>query len=401
MNQYLLIYIKSPSLTKPFLQGKIIVGYLSLLFIALFFINLKPAQSQDSLNYNTARDGKIFNIFQFPKNQIPRIDGKTDDWDIVPQSYVYGTDLLMDTEDGNGKDIDTKDLDVKVTVGWVKGMNRLYFLYKAYDDYWDFGRFSPKGYQNDIFEIVVDGDLSGGPFIFNPIYNEEELKWASNTPSYLENHFSFSGVHAQNYHIFTPPVNNAWVLIWGNQHWIAEFPQSNYAYDYNFKHGKSGKLILEFWITPYDYAPYVGPQMAVESHLKEGKSIGLSWSILDFDGKEREGHINLSHDTRMVKDATYLCAFKLMPLEKQFLDMLHAEWSFKVFDMKNGMVSFHDESQGEINKWKWDFGDGTYSSEQHPIHKFTEKGVHKVITLTVEGPDGSSKRTRYWEIMIR
>ena len=33
---------------------------------------------------------------------------------------------------------DPKDLDIKVKVGWVKGLNRLYFLYEAYDNYWDF-----------------------------------------------------------------------------------------------------------------------------------------------------------------------------------------------------------------------------------------------------------------------
>jgi hypothetical protein len=60
---------------------------------------------------------------------MPRIDGKTDDWEMVPDAYCYGTDLLNDTEDGQGSNIDPGDLDVKVTVGWVKGLNRLYFLY--------------------------------------------------------------------------------------------------------------------------------------------------------------------------------------------------------------------------------------------------------------------------------
>jgi hypothetical protein len=44
----------------------------------------------------------------------------------------------------------------------VKRLNRLYFLYEAYDNHWDFGQ---PGLHNDIFELVVDGDLSGGPLI--------------------------------------------------------------------------------------------------------------------------------------------------------------------------------------------------------------------------------------------
>src|SRR5207247_3659916 len=71
-------------------------------------------------------------------------------------------DQLKETSKGRGFNYDKKDLDVKVKVGWVKGLNRLYFLYEAYDNYWDFEAHSR---HNDIFEVVVDGDLSGGPLV--------------------------------------------------------------------------------------------------------------------------------------------------------------------------------------------------------------------------------------------
>lgn len=348
----------------------------------------------------TARNGEIFKIFQFPRDQMPRIDGDRSDWDIVPSSYTYTTELLKDTEDGIGTKVDKNDLDVKVTLGWVDGLNRVYFLYEAYDDFWDFGRFNPEGYMNDIFELVIDGDLSGGPFIQNPLYDSDQLKWSPQTSTYIENHLNYSGVHAQNYHMFTPPINNAWGLVWGSQPWIAEFPHANFAYDYDFKPGESGEFIMEGWITPYDYAPSSGPQNAVESELRENKIIGVSWSILDFDGGEREGHFNLSHDTRMVNDASYLCAFRLMPLERKFLKSIEAKWTFKLINKEDGIVAFKDESIGKIIKWHWDFGNGDVSTEQNPIYKFEKKGVRKVITLTVAGPEGKSKRTRYWEVMI-
>ena len=371
------------------------------LYLCCLLLNTSNAIGQSTTAYKTARDGKVFRIFQFPRNQMPRIDGDKSDWTIVPQNYTYGTEQLSDTEDGMGTDINPKDLDVKVTIGWVKGLNRIYFLYEAYDDYWDFERFNPEGYMNDIFELVVDGDLSGGPFIQNPLYDPEQLKWQPQTTSYIENHFNFSGVHAQNYHIYTPPVNNAWVLVWGCQPWISEFPHANYAYDYHFKHGESGTLLLEGWITPYDYAPHEGPQRAVESELRENKVIGLAWSVLDFDGGKREGHVNLAHTTKMVNNASYLCAFRLMPLEKEFLEPIKAAWTFKVVDGEKGLVAFRDESIGTIDKWTWDFGNGDTSTEQNPIYRFKNKGVRTVITLRVEGPEGSSKRTRYWEVMIR
>ena len=69
--------------------------------------------------------------------------------------------------------------------------------------------------------------------------------------------------------------------------------------------------------------------------------------------------------------------------------------------LKDKLAEVKDESIGSIKKWKWDFGNGETSTEQNPIHAFKQKGVRTVITLEVEGPEGSSKRTRYWEVMIR
>ena len=332
-----------------------------------------------------------FKIFQFPADKIPCIDGNTEDWEIVSDDYIIGTDQLSDTVGGRGTNIDTKDIDIKVRVGWVKGLNRLYFLYEAYDDYWDFERDS---LQNDIFELVVDGDLSGGPLIkqMNPnkdIVSEEEL------------HFMFHGVHAQNYHIFTPPGNKDWNMVWGCPQWTKDLPYANHAYSYDFKHGESGNLVLEFWITPFDFAPYEGPENAVISQLRENTIIGVSWSILEYDNTERyEGFYNLSHKTTMYGDASDLCAFRLMPLEEHFLKPIDALWTFKVLAMDRRLVAFMDLSHGTITKWMWDFGDGATSTEQNPIHAFDSPG-EKTIILIIEGPDGKSKFTRVWDVVLK
>ncbi|HET6962943.1 MAG TPA: PKD domain containing protein, partial [Terriglobia bacterium] len=170
------------------------------------------------------RLGVEFKIFQFPANAIPRIDGKADDWEMVPKEYTIGMDQLSDTVGGRGTKIDRNDKDVSVRVGWVKGMNRLYFLYESFDDFWDFNK---TDLHNDIFELVVDGDLSGGPFI-KQMHPYSKL-------SKEQAHFRFHGVHAQNYHIFTPSEGKDWSMVWGCQPWIKEMPWANAAYDYNFK----------------------------------------------------------------------------------------------------------------------------------------------------------------------
>ena len=164
------------------------------------------------------RPGVTFKIFQFPADKIPRVDGNTDDWAIVPDSYAIGMDQLMDTEHGHGMNHDPKNLDVKVKVGWVKGLNRLYFLYEAYDNYWDFSRLD---LHNDIFEVVVDGDLSGGPLIdiyHRDVWTPEAVGQARSAIdpriSQQEAHWATHGVHAQNYHIFTPPGDKDWAMAW-------------------------------------------------------------------------------------------------------------------------------------------------------------------------------------------
>lgn len=335
-----------------------------------------------------AQNDSTFKIFQFPADKIPRIDGSTDDWGIVPNDYIIGADQLTDTRRSNI--LDTNNINIKVRVGWVKGMDKLYFLCEIYDDYWDFER---TDLHHDIFELVVDGDQSGGPFIeeFHPI---PSLK---NT---MEGYFSYHGVQAQNYHIYIPAEGQDWTLAWGSQPWIKELPYANAAYSYDFKHGQSGKLILEFWITPFDYAGAEGPERSVKSILTEGKNIGICWAGIDYDEKRSSGFWNLSNIHEMYGDATLLKSFKLMPLEGKFAKKIDAQWTFQVIDMSRKVVSFQDKSYGKITSWNWNFGDGESSVEQHPIHTYKAAGKY-IVTLTVQGPDGQSRRAKVWDVALK
>jgi hypothetical protein len=338
----------------------------------------------------------IFGIFQFPSDNIPCIDGKTSDWDIVPDSLSIGTEFLIE-EDSRGKNIDRNDIDIKMKVGWVKGMNRLYFLYEASDEFWDF---ESSDLHNDILELVVDGDLSGGPFIkqMNPNLNPDK----PDTNITIDKlHFAYHGVHAQNYHIFTPPGDKDWTMVWGAAQWIKDLPFSNHAYSYSFRHGEKGKLILEFFITPFDYAAYSGPAASVESKLTENGLIGLSWVALDYDGPgKRDGAYNLSGKCRMYGDASDLRLFRMLPLDVKFRKPLEAFWTFKVIDQDKRTVAFFDKSYGSINEWSWDFGDGVKSSEQLPVHTFKEAG-EKTVTLRVKGPEGEKVFTRVRDIVLK
>ena len=56
-------------------------------------------------------------------------------------------------------------------------------------------------------------------------------------------------------------------------------------------------------------------------------------------------------------------------------------------------VQFSNQSTGTINSMVWNFGDGNSSSQVNPNHTFGSPGLY-TVTLTVNGPGGSSNVTR-------
>jgi C1A family cysteine protease/PKD repeat protein len=53
-------------------------------------------------------------------------------------------------------------------------------------------------------------------------------------------------------------------------------------------------------------------------------------------------------------------------------------------------VQFTDISTGSPERWLWQFGDGATSTEQHPVHTYTQEGLY-MVSLTVDRLGGESK----------
>jgi PKD repeat protein len=68
--------------------------------------------------------------------------------------------------------------------------------------------------------------------------------------------------------------------------------------------------------------------------------------------------------------------------------------------MERRLVAFKDMSRGRITLWKWDFGDGATSKEQHPIHAYAKTGSY-IVVLDVEGPEGKSRRSKVWDVQLK
>jgi PKD repeat protein len=55
-------------------------------------------------------------------------------------------------------------------------------------------------------------------------------------------------------------------------------------------------------------------------------------------------------------------------------------------------VAFTDQSSNSPTGWLWDFGDGSTSTEQHPVHVYCTAGTYDVA-LTVSNASGSDTET--------
>lgn len=64
-------------------------------------------------------------------------------------------------------------------------------------------------------------------------------------------------------------------------------------------------------------------------------------------------------------------------------------------------VQFTDTSTGTILLWSWDFGDSTGSSEQNPLHTYTEPGTYTVTLQVFNSAKGWSTEQKVNYITVR
>lgn len=62
--------------------------------------------------------------------------------------------------------------------------------------------------------------------------------------------------------------------------------------------------------------------------------------------------------------------------------LCEAKFDFSIDSTNSLNVQFADLSLGGSTQWEWDFGDGTFSNEQNPIHRYTTDGAYFVSLTT-------------------
>jgi hypothetical protein len=110
---------------------------------------------------------RLYQCFQFPDERLPVIDGDLSDWELVGEEYAQDTYGLIEYNRQLGRGYDLHNLDVRVRTGYNVRANRIYMAVEYWDDFHNLDRVvrapsaaSPGN--DDIFELVVDADNSGG-----------------------------------------------------------------------------------------------------------------------------------------------------------------------------------------------------------------------------------------------
>lgn len=70
-----------------------------------------------------------------------------------------------------------------------------------------------------------------------------------------------------------------------------------------------------------------------------------------------------------------------------------AQFSSDVINSCDGIVSFKDNSALFPTGWLWDFGDGTTSNLQNPVHKYFNQGTY-TVKLTASNANGSNQASK-------
>ncbi len=264
----------------------------------------------------------VFSVFQFPDGHVPSMDGDFSDWAVVPDSYFIGNSVYKETLHDSTV-ADTLDLHlIRAAVGWNDGLNRLYFIAEVYDDVWRFSHFNTDSldtphsrmagayvHGSDIWEIVVDADHAGDRVIN---FSEEP-----------EAEFRYRSAYTQNYHLYMPPLNgHYWHWLWGKALWTKREEFSSVGWSGQVQHLDSGRIVYEFYITPFDDLHPDGPEHSAVHDLTENAIIGLGWAFLDADEKDNgfDAFWSLSKEQKLYCSGEYISDFKLMPIETGLFD---------------------------------------------------------------------------------
>jgi len=215
------------------------------------------------------------NVVQFPDNALPVIDGNLNEWALVPPPFQttnedFPVELIGQFES------DPSDLNIKIMWGYNPNNDRIYFAAEIFDDWHE--RDSELVYQDDVLEIIIDGDHSFG-VAFHP-FTQEEYDAADQETKDL-----YANRNNQEFWLAVPEFAGTTIWQqWGQpKKWLAEPPTLDFAYSFDGEEIGEGTYYYELAFSPYDDA-LIERAGSTQSDLEEGGYVHVVARVPDFDG---------------------------------------------------------------------------------------------------------------------
>ena len=120
----------------------------------------------------------------------------------------------------------------------------------------------------------------------------------------------------------------------------------------------------------------------------------LVFNVYTYDCKmqfiQKTLYYNYNNDDVLIADFTICSSIVLPPLSCQAYLSYYQDSTGLVYD-------FNDESIGNnITNWLWDFGDNTTSTDENPVHQFSQAGTYNVcLTISSIGGNGGVCSDKY------
>ena len=232
-----------------------------------------------------------YNVVHFPDGALPTIDGDLSEWALVPPPFQM-TNEDFPVELIGTFESDPSDLNIKIMWGYNPNNDRIYFAAEIYDDWHE--RDSELVYQDDLVEIIIDGDHSFG-VAFHP-YTQEEWDAADQETKDL-----YANRNNQEFWIAVPEFNGTTIWQqWGEpKKWLAEPPTMDFAYSFDGEEIGESTYYYELAFSPYDDA-LLERDGSTQSNLEEGGYVHIAVRVPDFDGPvgdfEANGPPNTQYD---------------------------------------------------------------------------------------------------------
>ena len=259
----------------------------------------------------------MYPIYELSTSDLPDIhDGTLEDWEeAVPGPSLTHDDFSSHADVGDGAPVNPADLAYRVYMAWNGSSQRLFAAIERVDDVYVNGYEgggSTDVWKYDGFELLVDGDHSGGQYngFSDTDYTTDERRQMtlSQAQQYavageaadgqLAVLFDLTGVYtrAERMQIASPPFADAGV----------------YALE-----GSPSLSWIEMYVTPFDALDVVNPELSQRSQLYADKIIGFQISIPDFDAEpgDYHGFYTLAGQTQTWKFAERFVDGLLLPCE--------------------------------------------------------------------------------------